>query len=77
MSICDNTTINQETPLKLQSRRKIKTYCNACKKLSMTLELDGVPRYIIKKVPQYRYSVPSTEGTGNGTKKVTRYSAVY
>ena len=32
MSICDNTPVNQETPLKLQSIRKIKTYDNACKK---------------------------------------------
>ena len=43
------------------------------KKLSMTLKLDGVPRYFMKKVPRYRYSVPSTDGTGNGTKKVPRY----
>ena len=49
MSICDNTTVNQETTLKLQSIRKTKTYRNACKKLSMTLKLDGVPRYFIKK----------------------------
>ena len=41
------------------------------RKLSMNLKLDGVPRYFIKKVPRYRYSVPSTDGTG--TKKVTRY----
>ena len=40
------------------------------KKLSMTLELDKVPRYFIKKVPRHRYSVPITDGTGNGTKKV-------
>ena len=45
MSICDNTTVNQETLLKLQSIRKTKTCRNACKKLSITLELDGVPRY--------------------------------
>ena len=32
MSICDNTTVNQETPLKLQSIRKTKTCRNACKK---------------------------------------------
>ena len=32
MSICDNTTVNQETALKLQSKRKIKTCRNACKK---------------------------------------------
>ena len=38
------------------------------KKLSMTLELDGVPRYFIKKVPRYRYSVPSTDGTVPCTK---------
>ena len=44
------------------------------KKLSMTLELDGVPRYIIKKVSRYRYSVPSTDDTGNGNKgTVPRY----
>ena len=30
MSNCDNTTINQETPLKLQSIRKTKTCRNAC-----------------------------------------------
>ena len=41
------------------------------KKLSMTLKLDGVPRYFIKKVPQYWYSVPSTDGTGTGAKKST------
>ena len=43
------------------------------KKLSMTLEIDGVPRYFTKKVPRYRYSVPSTDGTGTDTKKVPRY----
>ena len=32
MSICDNTTVNQETPLKLRSIRKTKTRRNACKK---------------------------------------------
>ena len=32
MSICDNTTVNKETPLKLQSIRKAKTCRNACKK---------------------------------------------
>ena len=32
MSICDNATVNQDTPLKLQSIRKIKTCRNACKK---------------------------------------------
>ena len=32
MSICDNTTVNEETPLKLQLIRKIKTCRNACKK---------------------------------------------
>ena len=69
MSICDNTIVNQETPLKLQSIRKIKHVAMLAKKLSMTLELDGVPRYFIKKVPRYRYSVPSTDSTGNGTKK--------
>ena len=42
------------------------------KKLSMTQELDGVPPYFIKKVQ--RYQVPSTEGTGNGTKKLPQYS---
>ena len=46
-------------------------------KLSMTLELDGVPRYFIKKVPRYRYSVPSTEDTGNGTKKIPRYFSTW
>ena len=66
MSICDNTTVNQETPLKLQSIRKIKTCRNTCKKLLMTLELDGVPRYFIKKsttvpvtvIKKYRGTVP-------------------
>ena len=43
------------------------------KKISMTLELDRKPRYFIKKVPQYPYSVPSTDVTGNGTKKVPWY----
>ena len=52
MSICDNTTVNQETLLKLQSIGK-KTCRNAYKKkLLMTLELDRVSRY--------RYSVPVT-----------------
>ena len=32
MSICDNTTVNQETPLNLQSKKKKKTCRNACKK---------------------------------------------
>ena len=32
MSICDNTTVNQETTLKLQSIRKTQTCRNACKK---------------------------------------------
>ena len=74
MSICDNTTVNQETTLKLQSIRKTKICRNASKKkLLITLKLDGVPRYFIKKVPRYRYSVPSTDGTGKGTKKVPRY----
>ena len=41
------------------------------KKVLMTLKLDGIPRYFIKKVPRYQQSVPSTDGTG--TKKVTRY----
>ena len=29
---CDNTIVNQETSLKLQSKQKIKTCRNACKK---------------------------------------------
>ena len=33
------------------------------KKLSMTLELGGVPRYFIT------HTVPNTDGTSNGTKK--------
>ena len=33
MSICDNTIVNQETSLKLQSIRKTKTCRNACKKI--------------------------------------------
>ena len=32
MSVCDNTTVNQKAPLKLQSIRKTKTCHNACKK---------------------------------------------
>ena len=55
MSICDNTTVNQETSLKLQSIRKIKACRNVCKKLSMTLELDGVP---CTKVPWYCPPLP-------------------
>ena len=43
----------------------------AKKKLLMTLKLDGVPRYFVKQVSRYRYSVPSTDGTGTGTKKST------
>ena len=62
MSICNNTIVNQETSLKLKSIRKTKTCCNACKKkLLMTLELDGVLRYFMKKVPRYfntRYCPP-------------------
>ena len=51
MSICDNTTVNQETTLKLQSTRKNKNMLQCLqRKLSMTLKLDGVPRYFIKKV---------------------------
>ena len=49
MSVCDNTTVNQETPLKLQSKRKTKHVAMLAKKLLMTLELDRVPRYFIKK----------------------------
>ena len=40
MSLCDNTTANPKTTLKLQSIRKTKTCRNAWK---MTLKLDGVP----------------------------------
>ena len=43
MSICDNATVNQETPLKLQSIRKIKTCRNACKK---TFNDPGIRRNI-------------------------------
>ena len=50
MSICDNTTVNQETPLKLHLMQKQKHVAILAKKLSMTLELDEVPRYFIKKV---------------------------
>ena len=32
LAIFDNTTVNQETPLKLQSIRQTRTYRNACKK---------------------------------------------
>ena len=49
MSICNNTTVNQETTLKLQSIRKTKTCCNACKKTFNDSKLDGVPRYFTKK----------------------------
>ena len=69
MSICDNTTVNQETPLKLQSIRKIKTCRNACKKIFndprirrntavLFKKSTAVPVTILKK---YRVTIPCTK----------------
>ena len=66
MSIFDNTTVNQETPLKLQSTRKIKTCRSACKKTfndprirrSTAEPVPTVPVTILKK---YRGTVPCTK----------------
>ena len=48
MSIGDNTTVNQETLLKLQSIRKTKTCRNACKK---TFNDPRITRYEVPTVP--------------------------
>ena len=64
MSICDNTTVNQETTLKLQSIRKTKTYRNACKKTFNDPKIRRSTAVLYKK---------STDGTGTGNKKVPRY----
>ena len=77
MSICDNTTVNQETPLKLQSIRKIKTSRNTCKKTFNDPRIRRSTAVLYKKSTRVRYSVPSTGGTGNGNKKVSRYTTVY
>ena len=39
----------------------------------LKLKKDEVPRYFIKKVSRYRHSVPSIDGTSNGTNKVPQY----
>ena len=64
MSICDNrpTTVNQETPLKLQLIRKTKTCRNACKKTFNDTKIRRSTAVLYKKVLQYL--VPSTDGTG-------------
>ena len=49
MSICDNTTVNQEIfEAAIDTKNKNMSQCLQ-KKLSMTLELDEVPQYFIKK----------------------------
>ena len=68
MSICDNTTVNQETRLKLQSIRKTKTCCNACKKTFKDPRIRRSTAVLYKKT-----EVPSTDSTGKGTKKLPRY----
>ena len=73
MSICDNTTVNPETTLKLQSIRKTKTCRNACKKTFNDPKIRHSTAVLYKKVPRYRYSVPSTDSTGTGNKKLPRY----
>ena len=45
MSICDNATVNQEIPLKLQSIRKTKTCRNSCKITFNDPKIKKVPRY--------------------------------
>ena len=71
MSICDNTTVNQETPLKL---RKTKHVAMLAKELSIKLELDGVPRYFIKKSTAVQVTaIKKYRGTSNGNKKVPRF----
>ena len=67
MSICDNTTVNQEAPLKLQLIRKTKTCRNACKKIFNDPRIRWSTAVLYKK---------STDDTGNGTKKVTRYFSI-
>ena len=78
MSICYNTTLNQKTPLKLQSIRKTKTYRNACKKTFNVPKIRPSTEVHYKKsaaVPVLvPLTVPSIFGTVNGTKKVSRYS---
>ena len=59
MSICDNTTVNQETTLKLQSIRKTKTCRNAYKKTFND--------------PKIRRSTAILYKKKKGTKKVPRY----
>ena len=49
MSICDNTTVNQETLLKLQSIRKTKTCPNACKKNFNDLRIRRSTAVLYKK----------------------------
>ena len=64
MSICDNTTVNQEIPLKLQSIRKTKIHRNACKKTFNDPKIRRSTKYT-KKVPRYfctRYCPPLTIG---------------
>ena len=73
MSICDNTTVNQETTLKLQSIRKTKTCRNACKKTFNDPKIRRSTAVLYKKstaVPVLG-SLPSIDGIG--TKKVPRY----
>ena len=63
MSICDNTTVNQETTLKLQTIRKTKISCKACRKTfnepkikrSNQLSMNRIQRWEVPctKVPRY------------------------
>ena len=73
MSICDNTTVNEETTLKLQSIRKTKISRNGCKTTFNDPRIRWGTVVLYKKSTAVRYSVSSTNGTGNGTKKVPRY----
>ena len=60
MSFRDNTTVNQENTLKLQSIRKTKTYRNACKKTFNDPKIRRSIVVLYKKVPRTgtRYQVP-------------------
>ena len=62
MSICDNTTVNQETTLKLQSIRKTKTCRDACKKTFNDPRIRRITAVLYKK--STAVSVPSVLGTG-------------
>ena len=69
MSICDNTTVNQETPLKLQPKRKIKTCRNACKKTfndprirwNTAVFIEKIPTVPVTVLKKYRATLPCTK----------------